>query len=87
MVLGCTYSPVENLFSQPTITWISPTGEEVQSKGGSHPRFDPLTKHLIFTDLAIASSGTYTCHSLVNIHEALIIDHISEATIAVTTSS
>ena len=87
MVLGCMHNQVEYLFTQPTITWISPTGTEVQSGGGSNPTFDPLTNHLIFTDLAIAISGTYTCRSVVNIPEAMIVDHVSEATVTITTKS
>ena len=82
--LGCTPNQVENLFTQPTIVWIAPDGLGVSTEAGNNLRVDPTTRHLIFSDSILDDIGIYTCHTVLNIPKAQIVNHIEEATIMVT---
>ena len=81
MILNCSANQVEELFTPPTITWISPDGSEVPTLGeGSTPVVNPQTKELIFGDSIASNTGTYTCRATVNILEAQIVNYFDEAT-------
>ena len=75
MTLNCTATQVKNLFSPPTIIWITPGGSEVPTEESSNPRMNSQTRELIFSDITINNRGQYTCRSVVNIPEARIDDY------------
>ena len=77
---------LEDLFTPSTIIWIAPDGSAVPSEEGNNPRVDPTTRQLMFSDLILNNVGIYTCHAVVNIPKAQIVNHIDEATITITTN-
>ena len=86
MILGCAANPVENLFTQSTVTWIAPNGTEVPTGGSSNPRIDAQTRQLIFSHITTTNGGAYTCRAVVNIPEAQIVNYFDEATTTVNTN-
>lgn len=81
--LNCTANQVENLFSPPTVHWRDPNNIEVATSADSNPRMDLQTGQLIFSEITPANSGTYKCLAVINIPEALIVNHTDESTITV----
>ena len=82
-MLNCSANQVENLFTPPTIRWISPDGSEIATVESNDRRIDPQTGYLIFNDITSSNRGTYTCRAVVNIPEAQINDYFDADTVQV----
>ena len=81
--LSCFPNAVENLFIQPTTTWLSPDGSEVPRGGNNNPLVDLQTGQLVFSDVTASNSGTYTCRAIINITDAQILNHYDDTVVII----